>query len=193
MARMPYAGQTGQNLGMPIDPGNQAGNIDALIQTLNGQVGAFSPNAATVSAGSDTTVDVAFTDVIPANGFLNGGDKYRFTGFGTTGPSTHSKSVVVSLYQGTLTVSTALASSTASAGNWQLDNFDLIWDGTTFRYGFGIEYQDATPLNLRTLGQGSYGTTFTNTLALSVQLGLKTGTAASTDIGATWFGGEIIR
>lgn len=175
------------NVAGPLDPGSSLANENSLIGTINNTVGALAPAAATVATGSDTTTDALYNAVANNGLFVNSGDRLDFFAYGTTAADTNSKTWVLTLTQGTTSNVINLGSNASSGASWE-ENLRLIWDGSTFRYSSALNNGGTI-----SLANGSTGTTFVNTSALSVTLSGKSAAAATNEIVALFAGGHLVK
>ena len=168
-----------------VDPSLALANENALINNLNQYTGILAPQTGAGANGSDTTTDTLATIVIPPNLLAAAGDTLQLRGWGSTGATTATKTVGISLVQGTTTTSIT-GNNALNNGKWDI-NVEIFYSVTPNLTYFGT-------VNLGgTLTTSQNTSTISPSSAITALLTGATNTAAASDVVSNFFRGMIIK
>jgi len=168
----------------PVDPGNLRGTLNALIQSINANVGGLL-NAQTGSTGTpaNTTETTLQQYTMPANTLTTAGQSIRVTCWGTTASNGNNKTM--KLYFGASVISTGVL--TLNNKSWRLV-VTVMRTGAATQAVLGSGVGDATNV-------ATYTNAGTDNLAAGVLIKCtgENGTASANDIVATGMITELIK
>jgi hypothetical protein len=173
----------------PVDPGNAAGTINTLIQSINsGTAGLFASVATPVAAISTTVQQTLASAVIPTGTFTAPGQSIRARCAGITAANVDTKTVGLTFGAGIIASS---ASITATSASWELE---LVVTAAQLASPGQFQYfsrgSNTTTVIAPTAGSD---TTDSATTGITVACIARQGTSTPADITAENFLVEVIK